>query len=137
MAMSHITQQVEFFARISYNGREPQIVIVPTGMPGHQGSMPETGNSAAEGHLTLAESIVETSGAQRPQIRLSSITDHDATDAIDSLGDSVGILSAYKYLQTTHGAIFEDFLLAATSAARQCRWSEFPMSFPDAKQVSA
>lgn len=124
--------QVEFFARISYKGNQPQLAIVPTFMPGNREALPETDSagSGPEGLITVSENVAKISGLENRPIRLDSITVDQADDGLGVLGDEVGILSVYKHFQAEDRETFEQFLLAATRAASHSQWTAFPMYFP-------
>jgi hypothetical protein len=134
--MNQVSPQVEFFARISYKGSQPQLAIVPTFMPGNKEALPQidSAGSGPEGHITVSENVVEIPGLENRRIRLDSITADEAADGLGVLGDQVGILSVYKHFQAEDRDTFENFLLAATKAAHQCQWSAFPMYFPDSSK---
>jgi hypothetical protein len=107
----------EFFTKISFVNTEPSIAIVPLEMPGFEQAIPigERPDDDLEGRITLADDSGE--------VMDMSITQFGFASAVE-------IAAAYEHLQAQHGGEFEQFLTAATHAAIENRWSEFPMYFP-------
>jgi hypothetical protein len=107
----------EFFTRISYVKDEPTIEIVPVAMPNWQMAIAigENPDSDLEGKIKLADERGEIFGVGIKQLGFES---------------SIKIAAAYEHLRRTHDAEFERFLTAATHAAIEEQWSQFPMSFP-------
>jgi hypothetical protein len=119
--MNKLPLKSEFFTKVSYVKNEPKIAIVPFGMPNYELAIPigENPDAGFEGKVTIADNSGEIMNLQIKQFGYESI---------------VAISAAYKLLQATYGEEFEEFLTAATHAAIEERWSEFPMYFPTPKK---
>jgi hypothetical protein len=96
---------------------EPIIAVVPIDMPKGKEAIPngENPESDLEGRITLADETGEIRGVGIKQFGFES---------------SWAIAAAYERRRKSDDAEFEKFLTAATHAAIEKRWSEFPMYFP-------
>jgi hypothetical protein len=115
--MCKLPLKQEFFTKISFINTEPIIAIVPIEMPNHEQAIPigERPDADLEGRITLADNSGEVMGLSINQFGFASAVD---------------ITAAYERLRAQYDAEFEEFLTAATRAAIENRWAEFPMYFP-------
>lgn len=115
--MTQLPLKATFFTKISYAKTEPFIAVVPTAMPNYEQaiSIGENPDADLEGTITLADEAGEILGIGVRQFGFES---------------SIEIAAAYQRLQATYETEFDHFLTAATHAAIEQRWSEFPMYFP-------
>ncbi len=122
--MDKLQLKAKFFTKVSYVKSEPKIAVAPVDMPNCEQAIAigENPDSEFEGNITLIDETVEDLDMAMKKFGFES--------------SSVNITRAYERLQETHGADFEDFLKAATYAAIEKRFSEFPMSFPMPKPVN-
>ncbi len=121
--MNNMPLKAEFFTKVSYLKNEPKIAIAPVNMPNREQAITigENTTSDLEGNITLVDTTVDIMDIGVKQFRFES---------------SVWIAAAYEHLRRTYGAEFEEFLTAATYAATEQRWSEFPMYFPVSKPLN-
>jgi hypothetical protein len=115
--MHKLPLKAEFFTQVSYVKSEPRIAVAPVAMPNCEQAIAlgENPDSNLEGNITLADATGEIMGIGVKQFGFES---------------SVEIAAAYERLRATRESEFEAFLTAATHAAVEQRWSEFPMFFP-------
>ena len=121
--MNKLPLKAKFFTKVSYAKTEPRIAVAPVDMPNYEEAIAIGENPASdlEGNITLADETGEIMGIGVKQFGFES---------------SISIAAAYERLQATYGVEFEEFLTAATYAAIEQRWSEFPMCFPVPKPVN-
>ena len=115
--MNKLPLKSEFFTKIRFAKTEPSITVVPICMPDYENAIPigENPDGDLEGTITLADGTGEILGIGIKQFGFES---------------SISIAAAYERVRALYGAEFDEFLTAATHAAIEEHWSEFPMHFP-------